>query len=114
MFAVHQTLADQRDVSFVGEIQSISENQAIVEDRKQDESRGCDEAIPSSIQCIHLKFWNCSESTLSRKSPILIVTVYMIQRCALAALPAVHFARNKMHAISRAGHEVSSRFLIFG
>ena len=59
-FAVHQTLADQRDISFIGEIQAISKNQAIVENRKQDESRGCDEAIPSSIQCIHLKFWNRS------------------------------------------------------
>src|ERR1700722_15545276 len=58
--AVHQRLADQGDASFVGKIQAISVNQGIVEDRKQDESRGRDEAIPSSIQCIHLKIKNPS------------------------------------------------------
>ena len=60
-FTVHQALADQSNVSFVGEIQAVSKNQAIVENRKQDESRGCDQAIPSAIQCIHLKFWNRSD-----------------------------------------------------
>ena len=64
---MHQALADERDIPFVREIQAKSKNQAIVEDRKQNKSRGCDEAIPSSIQCIHLKFWNRSVSVLSAK-----------------------------------------------
>jgi hypothetical protein len=66
-FAAHQALADKCDVPFVGQVKAISINEAIVEDRKQDQSRGCDEAIPSSIQCIHHKFWGRSSSVLSSK-----------------------------------------------
>jgi hypothetical protein len=58
MFAAHEALADQGDISFVSEVQTITKNQAIVEDREQDQCRGCDEAISSSIQGIHLKIWN--------------------------------------------------------
>ena len=58
MFAAHKALADQGDISFVSEVQTITKNQAIVEDREQEQCGGGDEAISSSIQGIHLKIWN--------------------------------------------------------
>jgi hypothetical protein len=67
MFSAHQTLADQGNISFIGEVQTITKNQAIVEDRKQDQCGGCDEAISSSIQGIHLKILNL----LLRQKPAL-------------------------------------------
>lgn len=59
-FTMHQSLANERRVAFVGEIQAVPVDETIIKDRKQKQGRGCDEAVPSSIQCIHLKFWDRS------------------------------------------------------
>ena len=57
-FAMHQSLADERDISFVGEIQAVPIDQTIIDERKQNQSRTGDEGVSSSIQCVHLKIRN--------------------------------------------------------
>jgi hypothetical protein len=46
---VHQSLADEGDISFIGEIQAIPIDQAIVQECKQDQSRTGDKGISASI-----------------------------------------------------------------